>query len=243
MNINLSGLKQDYSYLFSSMNSNSSKSSSNLLSSINLSDYNSIKSGAYGKLLKAYYKKTDTDTTDATAKKEDKTKTETDLSKELKEIQTDADELKSSAAALMQRGSKSVFATGDTEKIYSAVSDFVDDYNALIEKGEDSTSSSVANGVNGMTRLVRDYEDSLKEIGITINKDNKLEINKDTFTNGDMKKAENLFQGNSSLSYLVSMRAVSIANTAYSESNKSSLYSGNGSYQSISTGDLFSSII
>ncbi len=242
MNISLSGLKQDYSYLFSSMN-NSSKSSGsgNLLSSINLSDYNSIKSGSYGKLLKAYYKKTDTDSTEV-SKKEDKTKTETSTSKELKEIQTEANELRDSAAALMQRGSKSVFASGDTEKIYSAVSDFVNDYNSLVEKG-DSVSSGVANGIKGMTRLVSDYKDSLEEIGITINKDNKLEIDKDTFTNADMKKAENLFKGNSSLSYLVSLRAVSVANTAYSESNKSNLYTGNGNYQSLSTGDLFNSII
>ena len=41
---------------------NSSKNSSNnLFTSINLSDYNSIKTGTYGKLLKAYYKKADTE--------------------------------------------------------------------------------------------------------------------------------------------------------------------------------------
>ena len=51
MNINFGGLKQDYSFLFSSMNS-SRNSSNNLLTSINLSDYNSIKTGTYGKLLK-----------------------------------------------------------------------------------------------------------------------------------------------------------------------------------------------
>lgn len=242
MNINLSGLKQDYSYLFSSMNS-SSRSSGNLLSSINLSDYNSIKSGTYGKLLKAYYKKTETDTTAAANKKDDKTKTETMVAKELKQVQTEANALRDSAAALMQRGSKSVFAAEDTEKIYSAVADFVEDYNALMEKGMKSDSDSVVNGAEGMTRLVKGYEDSLKEIGISINKDNKLELDKETFMNSDMKKAEDLFKGNRSLSYLVSIRAVSIANTAYSESNKSSLYNGNGGYQAPSTGDLFSSII
>ena len=45
--------KTDYSELFNSINGNSS--SSNLLSQINLSDYNSIKSGTYHKLLKTYY--------------------------------------------------------------------------------------------------------------------------------------------------------------------------------------------
>ena len=72
MNINFGGLKQDYSFLFSGLNS-SRNSSNNLLTSINLSDYNSIKTGTYGKLLKAYYKKDDVDTKDTSSKKNNTT--------------------------------------------------------------------------------------------------------------------------------------------------------------------------
>lgn len=46
--------RTNYSYLFNSLNSSSS-SSSNIFNSINLSDYSSIKSGSYGKLLRSYY--------------------------------------------------------------------------------------------------------------------------------------------------------------------------------------------
>ena len=42
MNINLNGMKQDYSFLFS--NTKNSVNNNNLFTSINLSDYNSIKS-------------------------------------------------------------------------------------------------------------------------------------------------------------------------------------------------------
>lgn len=242
MNINLSGLKQDYSFLFSSMNS-SAKSSNNLLTSINLSDYNSIKSGTYGKLLKAYYKKESSDTSNSTSKKEDTVKTDTKVSKELKEIQTQANTVRDSAAELMQKGSKSVFASDDMEKIYSAVANFADDYNALVKSGMDSSSDSVIKSTEGMIRLVKGYEDSLKEMGITIDKDYGLSIDKDTFVNTDKDKVQNLFNGNRSLSYLVSMRAVSIANTAYSESNRTNLYTNKGGYTAPSAGDLFSSII
>ena len=51
MNISM---RNDYSYLFNNMNSKAS--SANSMYGINLSDYASIKSGGYGKLMKAYYK-------------------------------------------------------------------------------------------------------------------------------------------------------------------------------------------
>ena len=138
MNINLSGLKQDYSFLFSGMNS-SKNSSSNLFTSVNLSDYNSIKTGTYGKLLKAYYKKDDTeDKKDTTSKKPTTNKVEEASVKELKEVQTEANGLRDSATALMQKGSKSVFKDEDMKKVYSAVSDFVSDYNSVVEKGKEN---------------------------------------------------------------------------------------------------------
>ena len=242
MNINLSGVKQDYSFLFSSMNS-SSNSSNNLFNAINLSDYNSIKSGTYGKLLKAYYKAEDTDTKDTSSKKDTTNKVESTSAKELKEVQTEANELRDSAAALMQKGSKSVFKDEDMKKVYSAVSDFVDDFNAVFEKGTESGSKSIVKSSEGLVTLAKDYKEELEQIGITIGKDNKLSVDKDTFMKADVDKVKELFNGQNSFSYLTSVRTVSIANTAYSESNKSSLYTGNGNYAVPDTSEMFNSII
>lgn len=241
MNINFSGVKQDYSFLFSSMNS-SSNNSNDLFNSINLSDYNSIKSGTYGKLLKAYYKTEDTDTKDTSSKK-DTTKTESANAKELKEVQTEANDLRDSAAALMQKGSKSVFKDEDMKKVYTAVSEFVDDFNAVVEKGTESGSKSVVRSSEGLVTLAKDYEEELEQMGITIGKDNKLSVDKDTFMKADVDKVKELFNGQNSFSYLTSVRAVSVANTAYSESNKSSLYIGNGNYAVPDASELFNSII
>lgn len=243
MNINLSGLKQDYSFLFSSMNS-SNNSSNNLFTSINLSDYNSIKTGTYGKLLKAYYKKEDTEETKETnSKKTTADKINESSAKELKEVQTEANDLRDSAAALMQKGSKSVFKDEDMKKVYSAVSEFVNDYNSVIEKGTESDSKAVVRGAEGLVSLAGDYEKELNQMGITIDKNNKLSIDKDTFMKADINKVKELFNGQNSFSYLASVRAVSIGNTAYSESNKSNLYSGDGNYSTLTTGDLFNSIV
>ena len=240
MGINLN-VKQDYSFLFS--NVNGSNNSNNIFNSINLSDYNSIKSGTYGKLLKEYYKKADTDEIDSTSKKNTVNKSDSEAIKELKQIQTDANALRDAASKLMQRGSSSALGSDDMNKAYAAVKDFADKYNTLMEEGSESDSKSIKRTAEGMVDLMKDYKESLNEIGITIDKDNKLVVDKDVFMKSSMDKVQDLFRGNNSLSYLTSMRAITISNTAYSESNKSNLYTGNGSYTAPSTGDMFNSII
>ena len=240
MGINLN-FKQDYSFLFSNLNGKNN--SNNIFNSINLSDYNSIKSGTYGKLLKEYYKKADTSETESTSKKNSTNKMDSEAVKELKQIQTDADALRDSATKLMQRGSSSVLGSDNMEKAYAAVKEFADNYNTLMKEGSESDSKSIKRTAEGMVDLMKDYEKSLNEIGITIDKDNKLVVDKETFLKSSMDKVQDLFRGNNSLSYLTSMRAVTISNTANSESNKSNLYTGDGNYTSLTTGDLFNSIV
>ena len=240
MGINLN-VKQDYSFLFSNLNG--SKNNNTIFNSINLSDYNSIKSGTYGKLLKEYYKKTETEESASDTKKNNNNKPDSEAIKELKQIQTDANALRDAAGKLMQRGSSSALGSDDMNKAYAAVKDFADKYNTLMEEGSESDSKSIKRTAEGMVDLMKDYEESLNEIGITIDKDNKLVVDKDTFMKSSMDNVQDLFRGNNSLSYLTSMRAVSISNTAYSESNQSNLYTGNGSYTAPNTGDMFNSII
>ena len=143
----------------------------------------------------------------------------------------------------MQRGSSSVLGSDNMEKAYAAVKEFADNYNTLMKEGSESDSKSIKRTAEGMVDLMKDYEKSLNEIGITLDKDNKLVVDKETFLKSSMDKVQDLFRGNNSLSYLTSMRAVTISNTANSESNKSNLYTGDGNYTSLTTGDLFNSIV
>ncbi len=234
--------KTDYSFLFSSLNSSSSNNSNSLFG-INLADYATIKSGSYGRLLKAYYKQNSADDSTNTTSSLSRTKVDSTVKKELTDIQTYANEVRDSAAALMEKGSKSVFRGEDMEKVYEAVSEFASDYNTLMEKSRDSSSSAVIRYTDSMAYTVEGYEDSLKEIGITIGEDNKLTVNKETFLAADMDKVKTLFNGNMSLSYLVSTKAVAIGNKAYSESNKSNLYTSTGNYSKYSTGHFFNGIV
>ena len=195
MGINLN-VKQDYSFLFS--NVNGSNNSNNIFNSINLSDYNSIKSGTYGKLLKEYYKKADTDEIDSTSKKNTVNKSDSEAIKELKQIQTDGNALRDAASKLMQRGSSSALGSDDMNKAYAAVKDFADKYNTLMEEGSESDSKSIKRTAEGMVDLMKDYKEALNEIGITIDKDNKLVVDKDAFMKSSMDKVQDLFRGNNS---------------------------------------------
>ncbi len=238
--------KQDYSFLFNSLNSSNSNNS-NSLYGINLSDYASIKSGSYGKLLKAYYRKenTESSSSDKTKTSPSLTRTKVDdtVKKELKNVQTYADDVRDSAAALMEKGSKSVFKDSDMEKVYNAVSDLTSDYNTLLEKGKASSSNAVGRYADSMAYAVAGRKDSLNEVGITIGKDNKLSIDKEAFMQAGADKVKALFNGNTSLSALMAAKASEIGNKAYSESNKAALYNSTGNYSSIYTSSFYNGIV
>ena len=242
MSININA-KTDYSYLFNSMNSSGSNNSNYAFSGINLSDYASIKNGSYGKLLKAYYAESST-TTSEIESSSNVTNTQYSYQKKetekqnLSDIQTAAGKVSTSATALMERGGKSVFKNSDMEEIYSAVSAFTKDYNTLLDKVEDTTSKELLNVAEKLTDVMEGYESQLKDLGITIGEDNKLTIDKKTFLNADTEAVKELFNGQSSLSYLVATRATSLSNTAYSQSNSSSLYTVDGTYASQNTGSV-----
>ena len=143
-------IKNDYSYLFDSLNSSSSNSGSgsNLFNAIDLSEYSSIKTGSYGKLLKAYYAEAEADivnSSDDAETKKNTLKQDTAVEK-ITEVSTSASTLEDSAEKLISRGSDSLFkekeltvkdANGeeskvmgyDTDAIYKAVKDFTDKYN------------------------------------------------------------------------------------------------------------------
>ncbi|MBR5577574.1 MAG: hypothetical protein IKW28_01105 [Lachnospiraceae bacterium] len=247
MAINISA-KNDYSYLFNSMNSSTSNSSY-AFSGINLSDYASIKNGSYGKLLKAYYAESGEGVSGSSSTSSNDiltslTKPQSTYNKQeedkqnLNEIQSSAKELTTSAVALMERGGKSVFKNNDMEEVYSAVSEFAKDYNALQDKVSKTGSEEVKKAAEKLTDVIEGYESQLKDMGITVGKDNKLTIDKKTFVSSDLEKAKELFNGQSSLSYLVSSRATSLSNTAYSQNNTSSLYTMDGTYASQNIGSV-----
>lgn len=224
--------------LFSSLGGSSSSTSSG--SSI-LADYASIRSGSYYKLLKAYYS-SDSDSTISKIA-ESSTSTSKDSAKKLTSIESAGEDLKESVDALITNGTNSVFkqvttkaedgttTTGyQTEAIYKKVNAFVEDYNNLIEATEDINTGSVTRRISQMIRLTDSNEKSLSDIGITVNSDNTLSIDKDTFLASDMSKVKNLFNGTASYAYNVGVQASMVDYYAQYEASKANTYNSSGSY-------------
>lgn len=240
------------STLFSSLGS--SKSTGSGLFGINLSEYASIRSGSYGKLMRSYFSM---DSTKGTSKSDDSTKntiedlatttsTSKDSIKTLAAIESDAKELTDSAKALYTRSNNKVFTKDsggsyDTDKIYKAVKRFADDYNSMLDTAGKSSTNRISRSVSSMKNETSYNEKPLKEIGITVDeKTGKLSVDETTFKSADTEKIKNLFNGTGSYAYSVATKAAMTESYAKSEAAKSNTYTKNGTYNyNYNSGNIF----
>lgn len=247
-------MKTDYSYLFSGLGATGAGGSGGMINNNFLSDYASIKNGSYLKLMKAYYK---SDANDA-VKKLAGDKVTKEESQKLTKVQSSTDALKESADALMSTGSDSLFEKinvttkdefgnetttqqYDVEKIYKAVGDFVKNYNSVVDAVDASGNEKISDRAVTLANNVVANLKSLNKMGITIDTDMKLSINKEEFEKADMNTVKNLFNGIGSFSYQVSAQA-SLINYAAQRAT-SATYTGTGTFSSgYNTGSLFDSI-
>ena len=240
------------STLFSSLGS--SKSTGSGLFGINLSEYASIRSGSYGKLMRSYFSM---DSTKGTSKSDDSTKntiedlatttsTSKDSTKTLAAIESDAKELTDSAKALYTRSNNKVFTKDsggsyDTDKIYKAVKRFADDYNSMLDTAGKSSTNRISRSVSSMKNETSYNEKPLKEIGITVDeKTGRLSVDETTFKRADTEKIKNLFNGTGSYAYSVATKAAMTESYAKSEAAKSNTYTKNGTYNyNYNSGNIF----
>lgn len=257
MSINISA-KTDYSFLFSNMSSGSS-TADNSISSL-LIDYSNIKSGSYGKLMRAYYSKDN----DTVSKLVDNSKSQSkDDDKTIGAIKSSSSKLYASTEALLETGSKSVFAEKeitvkdengletttkgyDTDAIYKSVKAFTDDYNNMLEEGSNSNNSKILNSLKNMISSTKVQEKMLSAVGITIEDDDTLSVDEATFKKADMTKVKSLFQGTGSYGYGINTKASFINMYAANDAKAASgLYGSSADYLSSynRTGNIYSSFI
>ncbi len=258
------GLKPDTSYLFSNLNN---KSSSSIFDMSFLSDYNSIKSGSYGKLVKAYYKKLeseDVSTEDKTDKKDKTDKTSTSLAedstKKLTSVKSATSSLSELASEFAKEGKDKLLVQKETkienedgtmevqkeydmDAIYKSISSFVNKYNDVIKNANAVDSSGIKKASSNMTNITDLYANSLKKLGITINADKTLSIDEKAFKASEIADIEATFIGTSSFAKSISSQASFINDAATREGAKANTYTSTGSYSNnFSTGDLFTSL-
>ena len=241
--------------LFSSLNNNnkSGNSMSDLLG-INYSDYATIRNGSYYKLMKAYYTTGASDEVSSIAKDKTNTSTSKDDTKTIARIESASEDLKASADALLANGTKSLFKTEsvtdkegnvsaqyDTDKIYKAVSKFVNEYNSLVDEASESKTSNISGAAERMVKMTGYNEKMLEKVGITVDKDNHLKIDEKTFKAADMTTVKGLFNERGGYGYQISAQASMINYYAENEASKSNTYTNSGTYTyNYNTGALYS---
>lgn len=248
------------STLFSSLNSKSNSSTSSFfggttdLLGINYSDYATIKSGSYYKLMKAYYSLDSTDSDSGINNVVNKnTSTSKDSAAKLSAIEDDADKVNAAVDELMVKGSKSLFEKKtvtdekgntteqyDTDAIYKAVKKFADSYNELVEDASNANTSNISRAAESLIRLTEANEKLLNKIGIAVDEDNQLKIDKDAFKKADMSTVKSLFNSTGSYGYQASAQASMIHYYAESEASRSNTYGSTGNYTyNYNTGEIY----
>lgn len=235
ISINVS-TKNDYSYLFSSLNTNS-----NTLNTSFLTDYAAIKSGSYGKLMKAYYAQNTSDEVNSLMNSKS-TSVSQDSSVTLANVESRSKTLNSTLSDLAASGEDSLYADTNREDLEKKVGEFVNGYNSLLSAGEGAFATSISSKMQVVENTVASSTKELAKIGISVNADKTLSVNKDMLTSASKEEIQAVFQKNNSMGDKLSSQVESIGSSAKTESSKANTYTGSGAYgNTYNSGRIFSS--
>ncbi|MBP3618884.1 MAG: hypothetical protein J6J38_12675 [Lachnospiraceae bacterium] len=238
------------STLFSGMNSSGS-SFSGLIG-----EYNQIRNGSYGRLLKAYYKKFNADGTEKSSTTNKNTNTDkvkpssdtVDTAKELDAVADKATGLQNAAMKLaaVKEGSSSLYAKKtfvdtnedgststrtdyDYDTLVKSVQSFVSAYNDTLESVGTIEASSVQQKTQWMTQVTSQYKDELAGVGLSVDKDGRLALDEKTFRGKEMTELQDFFEGTNSVLGQLARKASNLAGAAELQSTKAaSAYTANG---------------
>ena len=211
-------LDSGVSALFNSLNSGNSNSGS--VGSIDLASYAAIKNGSYGKLVKSYYAETSGKTGEvksSSATSKSQTEKTSAIKKDvdttgLTQMKKDADKLKASAEALGKEDLwKATDGKVDTKAIVSAVKDFANDYNKVIDQASKVNSKEIANDTKFMTGMTDTFTKILGKIGITVGTDGKMSVDEEALGKADVATAKSLFTGNATYGSQIADKAGAIS--------------------------------
>lgn len=215
-----------------------------------LSSLSQIRSGSYGKLIKSYYAKYDSD---GNLKSEFSKKSKEDTST-LSSIRNDSSALSKATDKLLAKGKNSIWeqkeVTGedgkvtkeyDKDKIYGAIKEYVDAYNELVDSGQQAEGVNILGQISSMVTTSAKAAQTLSKAGITVDGKNHLSVDEDFLKNkANMTYVKDLFNGTGSYAYQVATKA-SMANS-YASNDLSSItglksYNSTGNY-AISADDI-----
>ena len=216
----------DYTSLFNSLPKTSESSGGGLT---NLAtEFNSIRSGSYGKLLSAYYKKMNSgDSATEAIQKENENR---------KLVGGNASSLKSAAKTL----SKMNFAEASEEDSLKAIKDFVSSYNSVIDTADDVNSKGILRNAVWMTNITKKSAGLLNELGISIGKDNKLTLDETKWASANTSTKTALFNGRQGFAEKMIYKASQMTNSSAEKASfTASAYKDNGDYTKVNAQSMY----
>lgn len=215
----------DYSTLFNSLPKTSDSSDSGLVGLA--TEFNSIRSGSYGKLLGAYYKKMEQEGATEAIQKETENR---------QLVGGNASSLKSAAKTL----SKMDFSKASDEESLAAIKEFVSSYNSVIDTADDVNSKSILRNAVWMTNIMKESAGLLNELGISVGSDNKLTLDETKWTDASKTTKASLFNGRQGLAEKMIYKASQMTNASSEQASyTASAYKGNGDYTEVNAQSMY----
>lgn len=115
----------------------------------------------------------------------------------------------------------------DVDKILSTAKSFVSYYNKMFDDAESSYNSGVLSNLSYIRERTKNNTNALKELGISVDKNGRLELDEDTFKNADMSSVQDFFKDYGSYVASNASRVNYYMNT---NANTASGYTANASY-------------
>ena len=219
----------DYTSLFNSLPKTSESSGGGLT---NLAtEFNSIRSGSYGKLLSAYYKKMNSgDSFNEAIQKET-------ANRQL--VGGNASSLKSAAKTLSKMDFSDTSDAGK-EKSLKSVKDFISAYNSVIDTADDVNSKSILRNAVWMTNITSKSAGLLNELGISVGKDNKLTLDETKWANANNSTKTALFNGRQGFAEKMVYKASQMTNSSAEKASfTASAYQDNGDYTKVNAQSMY----
>jgi hypothetical protein len=196
-----------------------------------LGDYSLIQSGAYKKLLSAYYSRDAKSGASETDKKE---------MINLNTANSDATALNSSVSKLMG----TAVTEENRETVKENLKALVENYNSVIDSASEVDNTSVLRQALWMTQGTSANANTLTDIGLTVGENNKLVLDEEKFDKADLAVMKSLFTGTSSFMGRLAGRSSQIASAAMNAltGSSGSAYNSSAGYTGVNSKSIIDTL-
>jgi len=196
-----------------------------------LGDYSLIQSGAYKKLLSAYYSRDAKSGASETDKKE---------MINLNTANSDATALNSSVSKLMG----TAVTEDNRETVKENLKALVENYNSVIDSASEVDNTSVLRQALWMTQGTSANANTLTDIGLTVGENNKLVLDEEKFDKADLAVMKSLFTGTSSFMGRLAGRSSQIASAAMNAltGSSGSAYNSSAGYTGVNSKSIIDTL-